>query len=135
MAIMESGLWANRAIALFRIVSALLFMQHGLQKLFAFPIAYRFGSTAVFSFMWFTGVLELTGAALLLIGLFTRPTAFILSGMMAVAYFIGHASRGFYPIVNGGELAIMFCFGFLLLAATGGGSWSVDRLRATSAAG
>lgn len=116
------------ALSLFRAVSGLLFLAHGLQKLFAFPVAYPFGSTTTFSFMWFAGVLELVGGTLLLIGLFTRPTAFILSGMMAVAYFIAHAPRGFYPIVNGGELAIMFCFGFLLLAATGGGAWSADAL-------
>ncbi|MGH6874595.1 MAG: DoxX family protein, partial [Aestuariivirgaceae bacterium] len=77
-----------------------------------------------------TGLLELVGGILITIGLFTRPTAFILSGMMAVAYFMAHAPRGFYPINNGGELAILFCFIFLYIAAAGAGPWSVDAKRA-----
>ena len=82
----------------------------------------------LFSLSGIAGVLELFGGALLLIGLFTRPVAFLLSGLMAFAYFIAHAPRGFWPIANGGELAIMFCFVFLYLSFAGGGSLSIDVL-------
>ena len=124
----DSSRFSGLALSLFRIMTALLFMQHGTQKLLGFPTAYTYGSTAPFTFMWFTGMLELVGGLLILIGLFTRPVAFILSGMMAVAYFMAHAPRGFFPIVNEGELAIMFCFGFLLLSAAGPGTPSADAL-------
>jgi len=119
--------YASLALAIFRIMTALLFLQHAFQKLFAFPSPYTFGSTDPFTFMWFAGVIELVGGTLVLVGLFTRVSAFILSGEMAVAYFMAHGSRGFYPIENGGELAIMFCFGFLLLSAAGPGALSIDR--------
>jgi len=119
--------YASLALALFRIMTALLFLQHAFQKLFAFPSPYTFGSTEPFTFMWFAGMIELIGGSLVLVGLLTRPAAFILSGEMAVAYFMAHGSRGFYPIENGGELAIMFCFGFLLLSAAGPGALSIDR--------
>ena len=119
--------YASLTLALFRIMTALLFLQHAFQKLFAFPSPYTYGSTDPLTFMWFAGVIELIGGTLILLGLFTRVAAFILAGQMAVAYFMAHAPRGFYPIENGGELAIMFCFGFLLLAAAGPGALSIDR--------
>jgi putative oxidoreductase len=99
-------------------------MQHGAQKLFGF-LATRPGPPP-FTQGWIGGVLEFFGGLLLLLGLFTRPVAFILSGMMAVAYFQFHATRGFWPIQNGGELAALYCFVFLYLSAAGGGPWSVD---------
>jgi putative oxidoreductase len=122
-------LWAPRALAVLRIVTALLFMQHGLQKLFGFPAASERGVVEPLSFMGFAGTLEMAGGALLLIGLFTRPVAFVLCGMMAVAYFTAHAPQGFYPILNHGELAVLFCFVFLYLSVAGPGAWSVDTKR------
>lgn len=126
---------AARALALLRIMAALLFIAHGLQKYFGFPVPGPFGLAAPFSLMGAAGALELAGGSLILVGLFTRPAAFILCGMMAFAYFIGHAPRSFFPIVNQGEAAILFCFIFLLLAAAGPGAWSLDRWRAARAGG
>jgi len=119
--------WSPRVLSVVRIVSAFLFMQHGGQKLLGFPVAQR-AAFDLFSLSGAAGVLELFGGALLLIGLFTRSAAFLLSGLMAFAYFIAHAPRGFWPIANGGELAVLYCFLFLYLACAGGGDWSVDRL-------
>ncbi|HTU12094.1 MAG TPA: DoxX family protein [Allosphingosinicella sp.] len=126
---------AAQALALLRIMTALLFIAHGLQKYFGFPVPGPFGLAAPLSLMGVAGALELVGGSLVLIGLLTRPSAFILCGMMAFAYFIGHAPRGFLPIVNQGEAAILFCFIFLLLSAAGPGAWSLDRLRAERARG
>jgi len=124
--------WAAKLLSVLRIISAALFIQHGAQKLFGLPAAMPSGPVALFSLLGIAGVLELLGGFLVLIGLFTRPVAFILSGQMAVAYFLMHASHGFWPIVNRGELAVLYCFIFLYLAAAGGGAWSVDRMRARS---
>jgi len=122
--------WSGHLLSALRIMTGLLFLQHGTAKLLKFPATEYFrDGVELFSFMGFTGVLELVGGILIIIGLFTRLTAFILSGMMAVAYFMAHASQGFYPINNAGELAIMFCFAFLYLAAAGAGPWSVDATR------
>jgi putative oxidoreductase len=120
--------WAPRLLSVLRIMAALLFMAHGTMKLFGFPDSGRPGPE-LFSLMGFAGTLEVVGGALLVIGLFTRPVAFILSGMMAVAYFMAHAPQDFFPIKNGGESAILFCFVFLYLVAAGAGSWSVDAAR------
>ncbi len=112
-----------------RIVAALMFIQHGTQKIFGFPAPAR-GPFEIASQMGIGGVIELVGGALLLIGLFTRPVAFILSGMMAVAYFQFHfANGGVYPLVNGGELAALYCWVFLYIVAAGPGAWAVDTLR------
>ena len=119
--------WQPRVLSLVRIISAFLFMQHGGQKIFGFPAEQRY-PFELFSLSGTAGVLELVGGFLLLIGLFTRPVAFILSGQMAFAYFIAHAPQGFWPLNNHGELAIMFCFVFLYFVFAGGGSWSVDCL-------
>lgn len=121
--------WRPQAIALLRIVAALLYMEHGTQKLFGFPPAEN-GPVEIFSFMGLAGALELFGGILLLVGLFTRPTAFVLSGMMAVAYWMAHAPRNPFPALNGGDAAILFCFVFLALVATGAGAWSLDERRA-----
>jgi putative oxidoreductase len=115
-------------LSVLRIVSALLFMAHGTGKLFQFPPVEQFpNAPAAMTLPWIAGVLELVGGALLTLGLGTRVVAFILSGQMAVAYWMAHAPQAFYPIQNGGELAIMFCFVFLYIAAAGGGPWALDR--------
>jgi len=119
--------WTPRLLSVLRIVAAFLFMEHGMQKWFAFPAPFPFPIT-LWSLPGIAGVMELVGGALLLLGLFSRPVAFLLSGEMAFAYFIAHAPQGFWPIVNQGELAALYCFVFLYLAAAGGGPWSVDRL-------
>lgn len=124
-----------QALALLRIVTGFLFLQHGTAKLFGVPHVAMFDGLQLMSLMGLAGVLELVGGVLVMVGLFTRPAAFVLSGMMAVAYFMAHASQGnlFMPILNMGELAIMFCFVFLFIAAAGPGAWSVDGARAGSA--
>jgi len=123
-----SSQWAPRILSLLRIVTAFLFMQHGGQKLFGFPAPLQ-AAPPLFSLIGVAGILELFGGLLMLIGLFSRPVAFLLSGEMAVAYFMAHAPQGFWPLLNKGELAVMYCFIFLYLFVAGGGSWSVDRLR------
>jgi putative oxidoreductase len=116
-------------LSVLRVVSALLFMCHGTMKLFQFPPSDRFGEPPEMgSLIWFAGVLEVFGGALLAAGLLTRIVAFVLSGQMAVAYFMAHAPQGFYPLLNGGESAVLFCFVFLYVAAAGGGPWALDRL-------
>ncbi|MFE0016591.1 DoxX family protein [Mesorhizobium sp. NPDC059054] len=114
-------------LSILRIVSALTLFQYGSGKLLGFPALERVPAT--FSLPWFAGVLELIGGALLLAGLFTRPAAFVLSGLMAFAYWIGHAPNSFFPILNGGNLAIVYCFVFLYLFAAGPGPWSLDAYR------
>jgi putative oxidoreductase len=121
--------WISLFLSILRIVAALILMQHGSQKLFQFPPSGAPGPVAPLVLMSQTGlagVLEFFGGMMLLLGLFTRPVAFILSGEMAVAYFQVHAPRAFLPIVNRGELAAILCFVFLYLAFAGGGAWSVD---------
>ena len=121
--------WAPRLLSVLRIVIALCFMSHGIAKLFKYPPLPVFAKLELFSLIGFAGVLELVGGALLVLGLFTRPVAFILSGEMAVAYFMAHSPRGFHPLLNGGEAAILFCFVFLYIAAAGPGPWSIDAAR------
>lgn len=122
--------YAPQALALLRIVTALLFMAHGTQKLFGFPAAQW--SPELFSLMGLAGVLEVVGGLAILVGAFTRPVAFILSGQMAVAYWMAHAPRDFFPVNNGGDAAILFCFVFLYLVFAGPGAWSVDSVRLSS---
>ena len=117
--------WTPKALSILRIVTGLLFLEHGTQKLLGFPPS-EHAFPPLFSLMGFQGVLELVGGFLILIGLLTRPVAFILAGDMAVAYFMAHAPKGFFPTLNGGQLAILFCFVFLYLVFAGGGEWSVD---------
>ena len=111
-----------------RIAAALLFIAHGTQKLFAYPANGPQRTVAVASLLGAAGVLEAFGGLLMLLGLFTRPVAFVLSGEMAYAYFTQHAPRGVWPILNGGELAVLFCFIWLLFVAAGPGRVSVDAL-------
>ena len=116
----------SQVLAAVRIAASLLFVEHGTQKLFGFPPPIHGGVVPLLSLMGLAAVLEMGGGLLLLIGLGTRYVAFILSGEMAVAYFMAHAPRGVYPAVNGGDAAILFCFLFFLLVFMGPGSWSVD---------
>ena len=119
--------WAPRVLSVLRIVTALMFMLHGTAKLLAFPTSRA--SPDPFTLSWTAGALELVGGLLLAIGLFSRVTAFILSGEMAVAYFLAHAPQALLPIENRGELAVLFCFVFFYLWVAGPGPWSVDALR------
>lgn len=123
-----STVWGPRLLSVLRIVTALLFMEHGTMKLLGFPASGNPGP-ALFSLIGFAGILELVGGLLLVLGLFTRPVAFILSGQMAVAYFMAHAPQSFFPLINKGESAILFCFVFLYLFVAGAGPWSVDAAR------
>lgn len=118
-------------LSLLRIVTSFLLIQHGTAKFFHYPHVAMFDAFQPMSLLGVAGVLEIVGGGLVLIGLFTRPVAFVLSGFMAVAYFMAHASKGgvLTPILNGGELAILFSFIFLLLSVAGPGPWSVDAAR------
>ncbi len=125
-----STIWNPRLLGILRIVTGFLFMQHGSAKLLGAPHIAMFDGVQLLSLMGLAGVLELFGGALIVLGLFTRQVAFVLSGMMAVAYFMAHAPRTFLPILNQGELAVMYCFVFLFFAVAGAGAFSVDTLRA-----
>ena len=114
-----------KALAVLRIVTASLFLQHGMTKILSYPMSSASGPRE-WSLLWVAGVLELFGSLFLLVGLFTRPVAFVLAGEMAIAYWMVHAPRGPFPMLNDGEGAILFCFIFLLFVATGAGTWSVD---------
>ena len=119
-------IWSPKVLALLRIVTAFLFIQHGTAKLFHVPYVAMFDDLQVMSLPGLAGIIEVVGGALLLIGFCTRPVALVLSGEMAVAYFMSHAPHGFLPMLNGGELAVQWCFVFLYFAAAGAGAWSVD---------
>ncbi len=123
--------WAPCLLSTLRIIAAFLFMQFGTAKLFAFPAAIMpgGGTAPLASLPGIAGILEAFGGALLLVGLFTRPVAFLLSGQMAFAYFMGHAPQGFWPVLNQGHPAILFCFIWLYLSAAGAGPWSLDAKR------
>jgi putative oxidoreductase len=121
--------WGPHLLSVLRIVSAFLFMAHGTQKLFAWPVSEPQEPAALLSLMGLAGVLEVFGGLLLLLGLFTRPVALLLAVEMAIAYFMAHAPRGFWPLLNKGELAALYCILFLYLAAVGAGPWSLDELR------
>lgn len=122
--------WQPQLLSIFRIMFALLFIEHATAKLFHFPHVAMFDNLQITSVFGIGGIIELVGGLFLLVGLFTPIAAFILSGEMAVAYFMFHAPQGFYPLLNMGEAAILYCFAFLYLAAAGGGAWSVDAMRA-----
>lgn len=117
--------FAPHILSLLRIVVGLLFLQHGLVKLFAFPMPFP-NPPAVGTLIWYQGLIEVIGGSLLILGILTRPVAFILAGDMAFAYFMGHAGRSVYPIQNNGNLAILYCFVFFYLVFAGPGRWSVD---------
>ncbi|WP_439595506.1 DoxX family protein [Falsiroseomonas sp.] len=126
---MISAAWAPRLLSLLRIVAGLLFLAHGTQKLLGFPASASGGGPEMLSLPWIAGVIELVAGALITLGLFTRPAAFLASGTMAFAYWLAHAPRDFFPVNNGGDAAILFCFVFLYLAAAGAGPWSLDANR------
>lgn len=127
--------WEPRMLSLLRIVSGLLFVEHGLNKFFNFPPGAQPRTYDLFTLVpGLAGILETFGGILLIFGLFTRPVAFVLAGEMAVAYFMAHQPRGLYPYSNGGTLAVLYCFVFLYLFVAGGGEWSLDRLLRRSTA-
>jgi putative oxidoreductase len=121
--------WSPRLLSVLRIVTAPMFLQHGTAKFFGFPHVAAFDNIQFASLLGAAGVLEIVGGLLLLVGLFTRPVAFVLSGFMAVAYFMAHAPQGLYPLLNQGELAVLYCFIFLYLSVAGAGAWSADAAR------
>jgi putative oxidoreductase len=127
--------WEPRMLSILRIMVGLLYMEHGLAKILDFPHQPNHAPYALFTLNpGLQGLLELVGGLVLALGLFTRTVAFILAGNMAVAYFMAHAPRGFFPLLNGGELAIVYCFVFLYFWVAGGGEWSLDRLLAPASA-
>ncbi len=135
MNVAADGIWAPRMLAVLRIMTALLFIEHGCQKLLGFPPPPGGEGPPLVSLLGLAGVLELFGGLLILIGLFTRPVAFLLAGEMAFAYFLGHAPKSFFPALNGGDAAILFCFLFLYLCVAGAGAWSIDAMRAEARSG
>lgn len=117
--------YQEQSYALLRIITGFLFIWHGAQKFFNFPIDFPYGPLS--PMMSAAAAIELLGGTLIMLGLFTRPVAFIASGTMAVAYWMAHASKGWFPIANGGELAVIFCFTFLFIATRGAGIWGLDK--------
>lgn len=120
------AVWAPRALSLLRIIAALLFMEHGLMKLIHFPAPQPGAPDPLPPLLLAAACIEIGGGGLMALGLFTRIAAFVCSGQMAVAYFTAHASKGFWPALNGGDAAILFCFVFLYLVFAGPGPWSLD---------
>ena len=118
--------WEPRVLSIVRIVVGLLFMEHGTAKLLGFPPGTA--TPAMFALLWFAGVIEMVGGALVALGLFTRIAAFIMSGEMAVGYFMSHAPQNFFPLLNRGDAAVLYCFIFLYFAVAGGGCWSLDQV-------
>jgi putative oxidoreductase len=118
--------WTPRALSVLRLIMGLMIIQHGMAKLLGFPVVASFANLSPFSLIGAAGIIELIGGALLIVGFQTRLVAFIISGEMAFAYFMAHAPKDFYPLINGGTLAIMFCFTCLYLSTAGAGPWSVD---------
>jgi putative oxidoreductase len=125
--------WAPYLQSVLRIIVALLFIMHGTQKFFGFPAAEPPATVSLVSQLGLASMLEMIGGTLLLLGLLTKPIAFVLAGEMAVAYFLAHAPRGLWPLANRGEPAVLFCFTWLYFAAAGAGPWSLDALRGRSA--
>lgn len=120
--------WAPYVLSVLRIIAGFLFLQHGTQKLFGYPLPPPGGKPPLASLHGVAGLLEFTGGILIMIGLLTRPVAFLLSGQMAVAYFTVHAPQGFWPTKNQGEAAVFYCFLFLYFVFAGPGPWSLDAL-------
>lgn len=119
--------WRPYVLSFLRIVAAVLFIEHGTQKILGFPEPKHIPE--LLSLSWVAGIMEIVGGGLLLVGLFTRPVAFLLSGQMAVAYWMAHAPNSVFPVLNGGDAAILFCFIFLYLVFAGPGPWSIDAKR------
>jgi putative oxidoreductase len=123
--------WSPQALSVLRIMAGLVILQFGTAKVLGFPAVPMFAGVKLFSVIGLAGTLELIGGVLLVLGLFTRPVAFILSGEMAAAYFIAHFSKSFIPLLNGGNEAVIYCFVFLYFFFAGGGPWSIDAVRET----
>lgn len=121
--------WSEEILSALRIVASFMFIQHGTQKLFSFPVEARGPYELMSLSPGLAGLLEVILGPLLLLGIFTRQIAFVLSGFMAFAYFMAHLPRGFWTLANGGDAAVLYCFVFLYIAAAGGGKWSIDALR------
>lgn len=121
--------WQPQVLSVLRFIAGLEILQHGTAKILHFPTVGQFANVQIGSLMGIGGLIELIGGTLMVIGLFTRPAAFILCGFTAVAYFMVHASKSFFPVLNGGELAVLYCFVFLYIFAAGPGPWSVDAAR------
>lgn len=124
------GQWQPYGLAALRIMAGLLFLAHGTGKFLGFPVLAQV--PPAWSLAWWGGLMELAGGVFIVLGLFTRPVAFLLSGEMAVAYFIAHAPRNFFPANNGGDAAVLYCFVFLYLVFAGAGAFSLDRRRSRS---
>jgi len=124
--------WTPRLLGVLRIITGFLFIQHGTAKLLGVPHVAMFDGVQLFSLMGVAGLLELFGGAMIILGLLTRPVAFLLSGEMAAAYFMGHAPKAFLPLVNEGELAVLYCFLFLYFSVAGAGAYSIDAVRGKS---
>lgn len=120
------GRYAPQLLGILRIVTALTFITHGTQKLFGFPVPPSWGMPAALTLPWIAGVLEIVGGTLVLVGFLTRPAAFVLSGLMACAYWMSHGPKSLYPLLNGGEPAVLFCFIFLYIAAAGPGAFAIE---------
>ena len=127
--------WAPRALSVLRIYTGLLLLEHGTAKILGFPAVPSFANVQLGSLVGASGLIELIGGVVFTLGLFTRPVAFVLAGEMAVAYFLRHAPRSLWPILNGGELAALFCFVWLYVGTAGPGPWSLDALRRRACAG
>lgn len=124
--------WQPQVLSVLRFMAGLEILQHGTAKILHFPTVAQMANVQIGSLMGIGGLIELIGGTLMVLGLFTRPTAFILCGFTAVAYFMVHASKSFFPILNGGELAVLYCFVFLYIFAAGPGPWSIDAARGRS---
>ncbi len=125
--------WAPRALAVLRIVAALIFIAHGTQKLIGFPAPPSGAFPPALSLPWFASFIEIVGGILLLLGIFVRPAAFLMSGTMAVAYWMAHAPRSVFPVNNGGDAAILYCFVFLYIFVAGGGAWTLSSAKPAKA--
>ncbi|QDW40847.1 DoxX family protein [Bradyrhizobium sp. KBS0727] len=129
-----AGRYSLSLLSILRVFAGLSLLQHGTAKILGFPAVPMFANVSLGSMMGVGGLIELVGGILFTIGLFTRPVAFILSGFTAVAYFIAHANKSFFPVLNGGELAALYCFVFLYFVFAGAGPWSVDAIREAKSA-
>jgi putative oxidoreductase len=125
----DSGPWAHRFLGIMRIMVGLVIVEYGLAKIFGWPYATQFDGVHAFQLVWFSGLIEWVGGTLFTLGLFTRCVAFVMSGEMAFAYFLRHAPRSFFPVVNGGALAIVLCFLFFYVFLVGSGAYSIDNAR------
>lgn len=134
MNVERMGAWAPQMLSVLRIVTGLIFLEHGTQKFLAFPPGQRAGGGFAFDALGsYAGVIELVAGLLIVLGLFTRPAAFLASGTMAVAYWIAHAPQNMFPVNNGGDAAILYCFVFLYFVFSGPGPWSLDAVRSARA--